>query len=129
MIVTGTVIKRLDEKNILVKIVRSSACGGDCHSCGMCHGGEADVIAECTDYVQEGDAVLVTIPNKRYFFISFAVFFVPLAVIILAFLLSHLYLSESVSALISVLAGVLFFVGIALWFRRLKHPKATKKEE
>ncbi len=129
MKVTGTVTKRLNEKNILVKIIRSSACGGDCHTCGMCHGGEADIIAECTDRVQEGDEVLVTISNKRYFSISFAVFFVPLCVILLAFLLCNQYLSEALSALISVSAGVLVFVAITLLFRRLKKPKATKKEE
>ena len=129
MKVTGTVTKRLNEKSILVKVIRSSACGGDCHTCGMCHGGEADIIAECTDWVQEGDEVLVTIPNKRYFSISFAVFFVPLIVILLAFLLCNQYLSEALSALISVSAGVLVFVAITLLFRRLKKPKATKKEE
>ena len=85
MKVTGTVVTRLDEKRIRLKIVRSSACGGNCHTCGICHGGEADIIAECTDWVQEGDEVLVTIPNRRYFSISFVVFFVPLCVILLAF--------------------------------------------
>ena len=129
MKVTGTVVTRLDEKRIRLKVVRSSACGGDCHSCGMCHGGEANIIAECTDWVQEGDQVLVTIPNQRYFSISFAVFFIPLAVIILAFWLCNGYLPEAVSALISVSVGILVFVMIALLFRKLKIPKATKKEE
>lgn len=129
MKVAGTVTKRLNEKSILVKVIRSSACGGDCHTCGMCHGGEADIIAECTDWVQEGDEVLVTIPNKRYFSISFAVFFIPLLVIILTFWLCEKSLSEALSALISVSAGVLVFVAITLLFRRLKKPKAIKKEE
>ena len=129
MKVSGTVVSRLDEKNILVKIIRSSACGGDCHTCGMCHGGEADIIAECTDFVGEGDELLVTIPNGKYFSISFAVFFIPLLVIILAFWLCEKSLSEALSALISVSAGVLGFVVITLLFRRLKKPKATKKEE
>ena len=129
MKVTGTVVSRLDEKNILVKIIRSSACGGDCHTCGMCHGGEADIIVECTDFVGEGYEVLVTIPNSKYFSISFAVFFIPLVVIILAFWLCQQSLSEALSALISVSAGVLVFVAITLLFRRLKKPKVTKKEE
>ena len=129
MKVIGTVTRRLNEKNILVKVIRSSACGGDCHTCGMCHGGEADIIAECTDFVREGDEVLVSIPNSKYFSISFAVFFIPLFVIILAFWLCEKSLSEALSALISVSAGVLVFVAIALLFRRLKKPKATKKEE
>ncbi len=129
MKVTGTVTKRLNEKSILVKVIRSSACGGDCHTCGMCHGGEADIIAECTDLVNEGDEVLVSIPNSKYFSISFAVFFIPLLVIILTFWLCEKSLSEALSALISVSAGVLVFVAITLLFRRLKKPKAIKKEE
>ena len=129
MKVTGTVVTRLDEKRIRLKVVRSSACGGDCHTCGMCHAGEADIIAECTDLVQEGDEVVVTIPNRRYFSISFAVFFLPLAVIILAFWLCQKYLSEAMAALVSFVSGVLVFVVIALLFRKLRIPKATKKEE
>ncbi len=129
MKVTGTVLKRLNEKNILVKIIRSSACGGDCHTCGVCNGGESEIIAECTDLVQEGDEVFVTIPNKRYFTISFMVFLLPLCLMILAFLLFRQSCSEDSSALISLLAGVLSFIAITLLFRRLKIPKAEKKEE
>ncbi|MBO5407894.1 MAG: SoxR reducing system RseC family protein [Clostridia bacterium] len=129
MKVTGTVLKRLNEKNILIKVIRSSACGGNCHTCGMCQGGEADIIAECSEPVQEGDKVLVTIPNKRFFSISFAVFFLPLAVMIVAFWFCNRYYAEAVSALMAFLAGVLFFVGITVWFRRLQIPKATKKED
>ncbi len=129
MKVTGTVTKRLNEKNILVKIIRSSACGGDCHTCGVCNGGESEIIAECTDLVQEGDKVLVTIPNRRYFSISFAVFLLPLCVMIFAFWLCRQSCSEDISALVSLLAGVLSFIVITLLFRRLKVPKAEKKEE
>ena len=129
MKVTGTVTKRLSEKNILVKIIRSSACGGNCHTCGVCHGGEAEIIAECTDRVQEGDEVWVTIPNKRYFTISFAVFLLPLLVMIFAFWLCRQSCSEDISALVSLLVGILSFLVITLLFRRLKNPKATRKEE
>ncbi len=129
MKVTGTVLKRLNEKNILVKIIRSSACGGDCHTCGVCNGGESEIIAECTDFVQEGNEVLVTIPNKRYFTISFAVFLLPLCIMILAFWLCRQAYTEDISALGSLLAGVLSFITITLLFRKLKIPKAEKKEE
>lgn len=129
MKVTGTVVKRLNEKNILIKIFRSSACGGDCHSCGVCNGGESEIIAECSDFVQEGDEVSVTILNKRYFTISFVVFLLPLCVMILAFWLCRQACPEDISALVSLLAGVLSFLVITLLFRRLKIPKAEKKEE
>lgn len=126
MKVTGTVVSRLNEKNILVKIIRSSACGGNCHTCGVCQGGETEIIAECTDLVQEGDEVLVTIPNGRYFSISFAVFVLPLLVIVLAFWLCNPIFGEALSALLSVALGVLAFVGVSLLFRKLKMPKATR---
>lgn len=129
MKVTGTVTKRLNEKSVLVKIIRSSACGGDCHTCGMCHGGEADIMAECTDMVQEGDEVLVSIPNKRYFSISFAVFFLPLMIILISFWFCNRYFAEDISALLAFSAGVLAFVVIALLFRKLKMPKAIPMED
>ena len=129
MKVAGTVLKRLNEKNILVKIIRSSACGGDCHTCGVCNGGESEIIAECADSVQEGDEVFITIPNKRYFTISFVVFLLPLCIMIFAFWLFRQAYSEDISALGSLLAGVLSFIAITLLFRKLKIPKAEKKEE
>ncbi len=129
MQVSGKVLKQTEPNRILVEIVRTSACGGDCHSCGNCGGSKSRIVAECSDVVSEGDTVLVSIPSKRYFLLSFLVFIVPLFVIVASYLLFRNFLGENGSSVAAFLTGVLSFVLIVLAGRKLKMPKAVKTEQ
>lgn len=129
MQVAGKVIERLDEKHILVEIIRTSACGGDCHSCGSCGGNQSRIVAQCTDYVKENEMVRITISDRRYFGLSFLVFILPLFVIIAFYVWLSSQYSEGISAGLSFLLGVFFFVGIVLGMRKLKMPRATLLNE
>lgn len=124
MEVSGTVLEKLENGRILVEIVRHSACGGNCHSCGSCGGTQSKIVAECTDSVSVGDRVLVSISTNRYFLLSFLVFLVPLCVIVAGYVGLHRFFSETSSSLGAVLLGVISFVAIVLAMRKLKMPKA-----
>ncbi len=126
MKVSGTVLEILENGRILVEIIRQSACGGNCHSCGNCGGTQSKIIAECTDVVAVGDRVLVSISTNRYFLLSFLVFLVPLCVIVAGYVGLHQFFSETSSSLGAVLLGVVSFVLIVLAMRKLKMPKAYK---
>ena len=126
MKVTGSVVKRLDDCNILVQIVRTSACGGNCHSCGSCGGSQSQIIARCLEDVKEGEIVTIEMSSNRYFLLSFLVFLVPLAVIVAGYLVLNSFLGESLASLGAVLLGVTVFLLIVLGMRKLKTPKAEK---
>lgn len=127
MEVSGKVLERVNEKHIRVEIVRASACGGNCHSCGSCGGTQSKIIAECTDSVLPGDWVAVSIPSQKFFLLSFLVFVVPLVVIVAGYTLLSGILPETGASLAAFFSGVAAFVLIVLAFRRLKMPKAVKK--
>lgn len=127
MQVCGTVLQVLEQEKILVEIVRSSACGGNCHSCGSCGGTHSKIVAECSDAVHVGDTVMVTISDNRYFLLSFLVFLVPLLIIVAGYVFLHRFFDESAASFGAVLLGIAGFVAIVLAFRKLKMPKATKQ--
>lgn len=124
MQVPGTVLEVKENNRILVEIVRQSACGGNCHSCGSCGGTESKIIAECTDNVKVGDRVLVAMPNNRYFLLSFLVFLVPLFMIVAGYVVLSKFLPETPASLGAILVGIATFLAIVLGMRKLKMPKA-----
>lgn len=124
---SGTVLEILENGRILVEIVRTSACGGNCHSCGSCGGTQSRIVAECSDSVSIGDTVRVQISANRYFLLSFLVFLVPLFLIVAGYLLLQRFLPETPASLGAILLGILAFVAILLAMRRLKMPKAHKQ--
>ncbi len=126
MEVTGSVLQLLDDRKILVQIQRSSACGGNCHSCGSCGGSVSQIVAICPESVEVGDRVLLETSTNRYFILSFLVFLVPLLVIVAGYLLLNGFFSENVSSLGAVVLGVLAFLAVVLSMRKLKIPKAKK---
>lgn len=126
MEVTGSVLQLLDDRKILVQIQRTSACGGNCHSCGSCGGSASQIVAICPETVEVGDRVLLETSTNRYFFLSFLVFFVPIFVIVAGYLLLNRFYSENMSSVGAVVLGVLSFLAVVLSMRKLKTPKAKK---
>lgn len=126
MEVTGSVLQLLDDRKILVQIQRTSACGGNCHSCGSCGGNASQIVAICPETVEVGDRVLLETSTNRYFFLSFLVFFVPIFVIVAGYLLLNRFFSENMSSVGAVVLGVLSFLAVVLSMRKLKTPKAKK---
>lgn len=126
MKVTGSVVKRLDDHKILVEIVRTSACGGNCHSCGSCSGSQSQITARCTEEVNAGDQVMIELSSHQYFLLSFLVFLLPLFVIVAGYVLFAKFFGETASSFGAVLLGILVFLAVVIGMRRLKIPKAKK---
>lgn len=126
MKVTGSVVKRLDDHKILVEIVRTSACGGNCHSCGSCAQSQSQITARCTEKVSVGDKVMIELSSNRYFFLSFLVFLVPLFVIVAGYVLLARFFGETESSLGAIVLGIAAFLAIVLGMRKLKIPKAER---
>lgn len=69
----------------VVKIVRSTSCGENCASCGMCsgHDTEIEAINLCNAYV--GDTVTVHMADKKVLGAAFLVYIIPLICLILGY--------------------------------------------
>lgn len=82
MLQTG-VIEKLHYNNIAeVKITRSSACGDNCASCGLCPG-QSSIINAINDInASVGDTVVITMSDKKVLGAAFLVYIVPLIMLI-----------------------------------------------
>ena len=73
---------------IYVVVVRESACGGNCSSCGSCESKPMDISLKSNKKHQIGDIVDIEIEEKSYFKIGFLLYILPLIVFVLAFFVS-----------------------------------------
>ena len=115
MEITGYV-QSTDGKYVNVKIIRQSACGGNCASCGGCGGKEQIVRALNSAGAVCGNKVSMRMDSKKVLFAAFIAYILPIislfAVYAAVFAVSR---SETVSAASSVAALLLtlFFTHIA----------------
>ena len=105
-------------------VVRDTACGHDCASCGGCESdGEREVLAlaENEAGARPGDTVLVESASSRVLGIAAVVYLVPFVLFFGLYLLAGALGASNVVSMILAVAG--FFAGAALDLllnRRLK---------
>ncbi len=123
MEVLGRVVQRIDKNNIKVEILRTSACGGKCGECSNSCGSKSYITARNFDGADVGDVVKIESDDKKVLILSFAVFIIPILIIILLYNTIGVYIkNESLNALVSFLGGVFSFLAVIIIFRRLKTP-------
>ena len=77
MEIIGTIVAR-EGKVVQVKIVRTSACGHDCETCGVCAGKEHIVLAEDSHAFPIGTKVAVAVSDRAPLGLAFLVYILPL---------------------------------------------------
>lgn len=127
MEVKGIVNKILKNNIAKVMIERKSACGGNCHDCLNTCNGKSEIFVKFTDEIKIGDEVLITQRSKKVLFISTLVFMLPLlSIIILYIVLSRYINNEEIVSLISLSGGIVIFLIVILYFKKLKMPFCKK---
>lgn len=124
MVVLGKVVQDYKNGTVKAEILRVSACGGKCGSCGNSCGSKSYANVKNTDGATVGDVVMIESSGKKVLWLSFAVFIVPLIVI---FCLYNIFIKNSgeiFSSLVAFFGGVAVFLGIVVFFRRLKMPQS-----
>ena len=124
MEVLGRII-RTEGGRAQVAIVRDTACGHACTSCGACQNRELYIQAENPAQYPAGDMVYVEVPDKPPYKIAFVVYILPLLLI-----LGLCILFGSVFGAGTVWLG--FVIGIAVWYaamRAMNRQAATQKSD
>lgn len=121
MEVLGRVTERVSDDSIKVEILRKSACGGKCGECNTSCGSKSYIIAKNYDNAMKDDIVKIESDDKKVLILSFLVFIIPLLVIVILYNFLFLY-SEIIRASTAFICGVVVFVIIVLFFRKLKMP-------
>ena len=122
------VVKEILKNNIAkVMIERKSACGGNCHDCLNTCNGKSEIFVKFTEELQIGDEVLITQRSQKVLLISIIVFLIPLISIITLYKLLGCYINnEEIVSLISLFGGVIIFLVVILYFKKLKMPFCRK---
>lgn len=104
MLQTG-IVKKLNSSEAEVEITRSSACGENCASCGLCPGQTARVFAINDINACVGDRVSIEMSDKNVLGAAFLVYIVPIIALITGYLLSDTIFKNEP---LGVLTGIIF---------------------
>lgn len=109
-----------DKKTALVQIMRASACGENCASCGGCKETRHTSKVENPIGAQPGQKVKVEMEAKSLIFISFLAYIVPILALFLGYGISYaLWQNEILSDLIGILFLLLSFVFLRMVDKRI----------
>ena len=128
MVQTG-LIKKLHGDIADVEIHRSTACGDNCASCGLCNGRTTIVKAANAAGAAEGDTVLIDMADKKVLGAAFLVYIVPLVLLVAGYFIgSALFKTEPGGIITGFLLMLLSFLPIVFIDRRSRQkylPKIT----
>ena len=129
MVQTG-LIKKLHGNIADVEIHRSTACGDNCASCGLCSGRTSIVKAANAAGAAEGDTVLIDMADKKVLGAAFLVYIVPLVLLVAGYFIGNaLFMTEPGGIITGFLLMLLSFLPIVFIDRRSRQrylPKITE---
>ena len=119
MEITGTIVGR-DGRIAQVMILRTSACGHDCETCGACAGKEHILLAEDRFGYPVGMSVVVQVSDQAPLGTAFAVYILPIILCGVLWSLFSVWLGMGWIGLVSGL-GVW---GVLLYYMNRKRGRA-----
>ena len=84
-----------------VEINRSTACGDNCASCGLCSGRTAIVKAANKINASDGDTVLIQMADKTVLGTAFLVYIIPLILLVCGYFAGHAVGGTEMSGIIT----------------------------
>lgn len=92
-----------------VSVLRGTACGGNCHSCGGTCSYKTELTVQAKNIVsaKPGDKVTISSSSSKIIGASALVYILPLITFFLGYGLASLFFAEAMSIVISILAFIL----------------------
>lgn len=104
-----------------VTIVRSSSCGENCASCGMCSGRDTEIEAKNLCNANIGDTVTVHMADKKVLSAAFLVYIIPLICLIGGYIAGFkIFNSENFGIVCGFLLMFLAFIIIYIADKKIK---------
>lgn len=106
-------VSKVNEDSINVVVIRESACGGNCASCGSCESKPIDLTLKTDKNYCVGDIVELEIDDSKYVGLLVLMYLLPLIALFIGFMLSAFVLSDIFnyeSDLINVMVGFIFLL-------------------
>ena len=127
-------ITELSDKTANIKIMRDSACGSNCQSCGGCelkdHYIEADIKTEFLYTPKVGDSVEIHLDNKTFYLYSVLGYGVFIVLLIFGAVVGYLkFKTDDASILGGILGLFSGFVFLKIFFKNKKAAYKIQKSE
>ena len=127
-------ITELSDKTAKIKIMRDSACGSNCQSCGGCelkdHYIEADIKTEFLYTPKFGDSVEIYLDNKTFYLYSVLGYGVFIVLLIFGAVIGYLKFKTDDASIFGGLLGLLSgFVFLKIFFKNKKAAYKIQKSE
>ena len=115
------IIQECTGRTAKVMIIRSSACGDNCASCGMCPGRETVIEARNECGAQKGDSVIINMSGGRVLRAAFLVYIVPIIFLVLGCVLgNYIFGTETAGIICGFALTALSLFTIHLFDKKLK---------
>lgn len=126
MLQTG-IVKKLNNNEAEVEITRSSACGENCASCGLCPGQTARVFALNNAGAKTGDMVIIDMADKKVLGAAFLVYIAPVIMLIAGYFISDaIFKNEGLAILTGFIFLAVTFIVLMRLDKRLKRKYTPK---
>ena len=104
-----------------IKITRSSACGDNCASCGMCPGKETVIEAKNDCGAAKGDTVLLNMSSGKVLNAAFLAYIVPVILLVLGCVTGdYIFKSENMGILSGFALMIVSFIAMHMLDKKLK---------
>ena len=106
-------VRDVNDMGVNVVVIRESACGGNCASCGTCESKPIDLNIKTDRKYNVGDIVDLEISSKDYMKLTVLMYLLPLIAFIIGFFGSQYIFSTYINMeneLLSVVVGVFFMI-------------------
>lgn len=107
------IVKEVRQSTAIVEIKRSSACGENCASCGLCQNKTMTAEAKNLINAKIGDTVIVETADKKVMNAAFLVYILPLIVMLAGYFIGALK-SETVGIITAFLFLAAAFAAVIL---------------
>lgn len=113
------IVEEIIGKNARVRVIKKSACGENCASCGGCVPSERTLEAKNSIGAEAGDRVILELAGERVLSAAALVYILPLAVFIAVyFLCMNKIAAESARIVLSTLAAAAVLVSVYFYQRK-----------
>lgn len=124
----------IKENTAKIKIVRDSACGSNCQSCGGCefkdHFILADIKNEFAFVPAVGDNVIIVIDNKTFYLYSVLGYGLFIILLVLGSVLGYIRFKTEGASVLGAFSGlVIGFLALKLIFKNKKSAYKIQKSE
>ncbi len=116
---TYGIVKATAGRTAVVKVIRESACGGNCASCNACGKKEIETVVKNPIGAQWGDFVRINTSGKKVLQSAFFLYLLPILLFIAVYCAVSSVFPPAVVLLFSALAVALFYLLLKKWEAKL----------